>query len=173
MAREKTVMELRDILIRLRLGHGIKRISRETGTHRKVIRKLRSISAKKAWLVPEAELPNEKDLHRAYFGSKEAAAGHPLDRFRKDLETYSEDGLSYVVMHQLIRERVICSESTVRRYVQSRIERTRPMEVVRRARELCVMEVDFGRLGVVYDPRERRNRVAYVFSARLRYSSKA
>jgi len=171
MAREKTVMELRDILIRLRLGHGIKKISRETGTHRKVIRKLRSISAKKDWLVPEAELPNEKALHRAYFGSK--ASGHPLDRFRKDLETYSEDGLSYVVMHQLIRERVFCSESTVRRYVQAHIESMRPQEVVRRARERGVMEVDFGRLGVVYDPRERRNRVAYVFSARLRYSSKA
>jgi hypothetical protein len=173
MAREKSTMEMRDILTRLKLGHGIKQIYRDTGTHRKVIRKLRKIALKKGWLAPESGLPDEKELYEAYYGAKGKGFGHPLDRFRAELENYADDELSYVVMHQLIRERVSCSESTVRRYVQTRIESARVKEIVRRRRDLAVMEVDFGRLGIVYDLCRRRNRLAYVFSARLRFSSKA
>ena len=173
MAREKTIMEMRDILSRLKLGHGIKQIFRDTGTHRNVIRKLKKIALKKGWLAPDSSLPPEKELYEEYYGMKGKPSSHPLEPFRTLLEEYVEAGISYVVMHQNLRDRVFCSESTVRRFVQTRIENTRPKESVRRIREFGVMEVDFGRLGVVYDPRERRNRIAYVFSARLRYSGKA
>ena len=36
MAREKTIMEMRDILSRLKLGHGIKQIFRDTGSKRQI-----------------------------------------------------------------------------------------------------------------------------------------
>jgi hypothetical protein len=166
MAREKTIMEMRDILSRLKLGHGIKQIFRDTGTHRNVIRKLKKIALKKGWLAPDSSLPPEKELYEEYYGMKGKPSNHPLEPFRTLLEEYVEAGISYVVMHQNLRDRVFCSESTVRRFVRTHIENTRPKEIVRRTREFGVMEVDFGRLGVVYDPRERRNRIAYVFSAR-------
>ena len=49
MAREKTIMELQDILKRLKAGHTIKQINRETGTHRGVIRKLKNIALQNDW----------------------------------------------------------------------------------------------------------------------------
>jgi transposase len=36
-----------------------------------------------------------------------------------------------------------------------------------------IMEVDFGQLGMMYDPLEKRSRRVYVFSARLRHSRMA
>lgn len=173
MSREKSTMELRDILNRIKLGHGIKQIHRETGAHRTVIRKLREIANVKGWLEPRAALPMEKDLYEAYYGILEEKNTHPLETYKNDLKRYVEEGFTYVVMHELIRDRLECSESTVRRYVQAHIENTHSRPVVIRERELSVMEVDFGRLGIVYDSREKRNRVAYVFSGRLRFSAKA
>lgn len=170
MSREKTIMELQDILKRLKAGHGIKQIRRETGTHRDVVRKLNKISLRNGWLAKDAILPTEKALHDAYYGMSQPAP-HVLNVFHDELVEYHKSDVSYVVMHQLLNGRTSVSESTLRRYVQTKIEPGMPRSIVHRQREMSVMEVDFGRLGVVYDPREKRNRVAYVFSARLRYSA--
>jgi transposase len=174
MSREKSTMELRDILNRIKLGHGIKEIHRDTKTHRTVIRKLRDIAEIKSWLEPGKSLPDEKEIYKAYYGvNVKTEIQHPLDDYKDQLKSYVEDGYSYVVMHELIRDRFACSESTVRRYVQGHIEKSMPRPIVIRERELSVMEVDFGRLGIVYDRMGKRNRVAYVFSGRLRFSAKA
>ena len=172
MAREKTIMELQDILKRLKAGHTIKQITRETGTHRSVIRKLKHIALNTDWLRKDAPLPSEKELHDAYYGAMKPTS-HVLDAFRDELMEYHTSGVSYTVMHQLLQGRTTVSESTLRRYVQTKIEPGIPRATVQRRREMSIMEVDFGRLGVVYDPREKRNRVAYVYSARLRYSALA
>lgn len=139
MAREKTIMEMRDILSRPKLGHGIKQIFRDTGTHRNVIRKLKKIAVKKGWLALETSLPSEKELYEEYYGMRDNPSTHPLEPFLTLLEEYAEAGISYVVMHQNLRDRVSCSESTVRRFVQARIESTRSRESVKRAREFGVM----------------------------------
>ena len=57
MAREKTIMELQDILKRLKAGHTIKQINRETGTHRGVIRKLKNIALQNDWFKKDEPLP--------------------------------------------------------------------------------------------------------------------
>ena len=172
MAREKTIMELQDILKRLKAGHTIKQINRETGTHRGVIRKLKNIALQNDWIKKDEPLPTEKQLHDTYYGETKTTS-HVLDTFHDELVEYHKSDVSYIVMHQLLKGRTTVSESTLRRYVQTRIEPGIPRAIVQRQREMSVMEVDFGRLGVVYDPREKRNRVAYVFSARLRYSALA
>ncbi|MCP4130340.1 MAG: IS21 family transposase [bacterium] len=174
MAREKSAMELFDILSRLRHGHSNKRIHRDTGTHRTVIRKLRSIAEANGWLNANVEMPVEKEIYNAYHNiTEQPTTSHPLESFREDLKRYKDEGYTYVVMHELIKDRYSCSESTVRRFVQNHIEDNHPRTGVIRDRELSVMEVDFGHLGILYDDCERRNRKAYVFSGRLRYSAKA
>lgn len=174
MAREKSTMELKEIVTRLKLGHSIKQIHREIGIHKTVIRKLKKIARAHNWLASSAEkLPAEEDIYAAYYGTDQSKSPHALDALSDELKKYAEDKLSYVVIHQLIRSRVSCSASTVRRYMQSRIETSIPKSVVLRPREMGVMEVDFGRLGAMYDDSEKRNRVAYIFSGRLRCSAKA
>jgi transposase len=171
MAREKTMSELRDILNRIKLGHGIKQIRRDTGVHREVIRKLKRLGEECLWLHESAPLPTDKEIHDAYYGAPQDR-DRPLSRFDHLFEQYMKAGLTYESIHRLIRERMACSESTVRRYVKERFGKA-VKAVVRRELEPGVMEVDFGTLGKVYDPETGRVRVAKIFSARLRYSRKA
>jgi transposase len=168
MAREKTMSELRDIINRLKLGHGIKQIRRDTGVHREVIRKLKRLGKERLWFAETAGLPGNKEIHDAYYGPPEENE-HPLARFDGLFEQYVKDGLTYEAMHRLIREKFTCSESTVRRYVREKFSKALKA-VARREAEPGVMEVDFGTLGKVYDPATDRVRVAKIFSARLRYA---
>ena len=175
MAREKTAVELRDIVQRLKHGHGIKRIRRETGAHRTVIRKLRDIAVHQGWLVL-GTLPSEKEVYDAYHAgdNPQGTGRHFLEAYRDELKRYVEEGYTYVVMHELMKDRVSYSESTIRRYVQSHIKNEKAsLSKVMREREFSVMEVDFGSIGIVYDEIEKRNRKAYIFSGRLRFSTKA
>lgn len=173
MAREKSKVELYELLRRIRSGHNNSQIKRDTGTHRLVTRRFRETAQEQGWLDPESEMPSEKKIHEAYYGKSKSTEKHPLNAYRKDLEEYVRHGYTYVVMHELIKDRHDCSESTVRRYVQAHIENTETKAITQRQRELSIMEVDFGELGIVYDPMEKRNRKGYVFSGRLRFSAKA
>jgi transposase len=164
MMSEKT-----DVIRRLRLGQAVRAICRETGVHRTVVRRLRDTAAAAGWLEPGTEEPSEREIAVA-LAQRGRPGEHPLDRYREDLKRWVDERMSYVVMHQLIRERYPCSESTVRRYVQRHFpDAPRPV-MVRATTPGEVMEVDLGYLGITYDPREKRNRKTYVFSARLRHS---
>jgi transposase len=164
-------MELRDVVRRLKAAQGIRRIREETGVHRTIIRALRDTAEAQGWLKPEAALPDEEEIQQAR--RKEAspeAAAHPLEAFRPQIEQWVQAGHSYVVMHQLIKERCPCSEATLRRFVQKRFPSRPRVSVARPTVAGQDMEVDFGYLGVTYDPIGRRNRKTWLFSGRLRHS---
>ena len=75
MPRRITVLELQDILKRLRQGQSIKGIRRELGRHKTVIRKVKRIAVEHGWLDPQKPLPTERELIDAYEGSTGDAAG--------------------------------------------------------------------------------------------------
>ena len=77
------------------------------------------------------------------------------------------------MIHQLVSESYPCSEATVRRYIQRTFAPSVRPTMIRVTVAGEIMEVDFGYLGVTYDPNERRNRKTYLFSGRLRHSRKA
>lgn len=164
-------MELREVILRLKLGQGIRRIHEQTGIHRTIIRSLRDASEGAGWLRPEAELPTEVQIQEARRREvPPGAAQHPLAAFREDLQRWVDAGHSYVVMHQLIKERCPCSEATLRRFVQKAFPKGRRVSLSRPTTPGAEMEVDFGYLGITYDPLSRRNRKTWLFSARLRHS---
>lgn len=164
--------EKTDIVRRLRLGQSVRAISRETGVHRVVVRKLREVAIEVGWLDVEGEEPTTEEVADV-LARPMKSKGHPLDPYREELERWHKDGMTYVVMHRMIQERYPCSETTVRRYVQRHFApRARPV-MLRPTTPGEIMEVDFGYLGVTYDPRTRRNRKTHVFSARLRHSRHA
>jgi hypothetical protein len=176
MARAKTMTQLIEILIRLKKGESIRNIKKETGTHRKVIRKVKEISWKKEWLKPGTNLPSEAEMNSAYNEpDKNPKKPHILDTYKEELERYLEKGKSFVVIHKLICENAACagiSEITVRRYIHKHCSKP-PVPVMIRELEDAVMEVDFGYLGIVFDLLENRRKKAWVFSGRLRKSRKA
>ena len=60
------MLELQDILNRLRQGQSIKGIRRELGRHKTIIRKVKRIAVEQGWLEREKALPSEGDLRDAY-----------------------------------------------------------------------------------------------------------
>ena len=55
-------MELQDIVRRLRMGQSIKAIKRETGKHRRVIRRLLLLAEQEGWLDEQDDVPSEQQL---------------------------------------------------------------------------------------------------------------
>jgi len=174
MSRRKGVVEIKEIIVRLRKKQGIRSIRRELRIHRKIIRKVKDIASIHGWLESENGFPTDKQIHTAWFGDKTAQVKeHPLDKYYDDFERWIEEEYTYVVMHELINDRYNCSETTVRRYVQRKFPKKIKPVIRRITNPGEVMEVDFGYLGITYNTSEKRNRKTYVFSARLRHSRKA
>jgi len=169
--------ELRDVIRRLKLGHGVRDIHRSTGVHRTIVRQLREQAQELGWLAPDGELPREQEIEEARHSVDSAGKGNSLFEklgvHHEDFKRWHDENYTAVVMHDLIRERVPCSLSTIDRYLRSWFPK--PVKAVMRRDTVAgkVMEVDFGYLGITYDPNSRRNRRTWVFSGRLRHSRRA
>ena len=165
--------ELRDVVGRLKLGHGVRDIQRSTGVHRTIIRRLRDLAAERGWLEAGVTLPTEEQIEESRRGGSGELLAHRLDAHKDEIKRWMDRGYSYVVMHDLIRSRVPCSEATVRRYVKNRFPTEVEVVMRRETKPGEVMEVDFGYLGLSYDPESGRNRRTWLFSGRLRHSRRA
>ena len=170
--------ELRDVIQRLKLGHGVRDIHRSTGVHRTVVRQLREVALELGWLEAEHQLPSEQQIEQARHRVEQEAGAETslfeqLAAHDEDFQRWHNEKYTAVVMHDLIRKRVPCSLSTVDRYLRSRFPK--PVHPVTRRDTVAgkVMEVDFGYLGITYDPDTRRNRRTWVFSGRLPHSRRA
>ena len=149
MARGKTMGELRDILQRLRQGHGIREIQRETGIHRGVIRKLHKEAEKRGWLDGEKDLPDEQTLYDTYYGP-ETARTHPLDAHKDKIKFYLDERVDVTALYRILRNEYDGSLSQLYRYIRKHFPETVKQTIVRE-KELSVIEVDFGHLGLVWD----------------------
>jgi transposase len=169
--------ELRDVIRRLKLGHGVRDIHRSTGVHRTIVRQLRDLALELGWLSADRELPSEQRIEEArgrFEGARNSKSlFEQLAAHEEEFRRWHKQDYTAVVMHDLIRDRVSCSLSTVDRYLRSRF----PKPVTAKGRRDTVagkvMEVDFGYLGITYDPNTRRSRRTWVFSGRLRHSRRA
>ena len=98
MARRTLTMELQDIVRRLRMGQSIKAIKRETGKHRRVIRRLLQLAEQGGWLDEQYEVPSEQQLQDVYHEQQSGNEGrrHPLDSHREQIEGWREEGYSFL-----------------------------------------------------------------------------
>jgi len=170
------MIEKRDVLRRLSLGHGIREIQRDTGMHRTLVRALRELAESQNWLVPDANLPSEEVIAAMLWAARNGSQiAHQLDPWRDKIKDWIADDLSFVVIHRKLSELgLTISESTVRRFIQAHLKSDEPKAKTPRIHEPGkVMEVDFGYFGFTWDPIEYRRRKTWVFSGRLRSSRKA
>lgn len=169
--------ELRDVIRRFKLGHGVRDIHRSTGIHRTIVRQLRAVAQQRGWLAADRELPSEQEIEQGRssveHAGKDKALFEQLAVHEEDFQRWREQNYTAVVMHDLIRKRVRCSLSTINRYLKRRFPE--PVQAVMRRDTVAgkVMEVDFGYLGITYDADSGRNRRTWVFSGRLRHSRRA
>lgn len=169
--------ELRDVIRRLKLGHGVRDIHRSTGIHRTIVRKLREVGQQRGWLAADRELPSEQEIEQVrrcvVKAGKNKLLFEQLAAHEEEFKRWHEQNYSAVVMHDLIRKQVHCSLSTINRYLKRRFPE--PVQTTTRRDTVAgqVMEVDFGYLGITYDADSGRNRRTWVFSGRLRHSRRA
>jgi hypothetical protein len=151
--------EYRGIIRRLRTKMGLREIQRDTGMHRTLIRDIRGMAEVEGWLDPQKPLPSEEEIQRVrggVVGTKETR--HPLYLYIEDFRRWVKEDYTFVVMHQMIKERYPCSEPTVRRFVAKYLPTHKKPVMVRPTVAGRDMEVDFGYLGITYDSQTRRNR---------------
>lgn len=163
--------EYREIIRRLRAGMGLREIQRDTGMHRTMVRAIRGMAQVEGWLDAQQPLPSEEEIQEVR-GKARGSKGqhHPLFSFLEEFRQWVKAGHSFVVMHQLIKDRYPCSEATVRRFVQKYLPSSKKPVMARETVPGADMEVDFGYLGITYDRDSHRNRRTFLFSGRLRHS---
>lgn len=176
--KEYKVLEIMDVLRRWLQGDGIRMISRSTGIDRNTVRKYIRLAEEKGITVnSEGDLD---DLAYHIFTEVHPLKNSEKERDRillphKDMigEWLEKNKLTLKKVHiKLQRIGVDVSYSALYRFsrehlgfggknITVRMAETKPGEVA---------EVDFGRLGVVYDPGSGKNRVLYALVVTLVFS---
>jgi hypothetical protein len=166
MPRRVLTVELQDIVPRLRLGHSVKAIHRETGRHKTVIRAVRDLAGREGWLSPTTELPSEGEISLLYEETGHDAS-HPLKPYEAQIKDWLRAKYSFQVIHKLLEDMGVgVSESTVRRWIHRRLPHLPSPVILRATKAGEVMEVDFGYLGTFWDPLGGKLRKVWFFSGR-------
>lgn len=169
--KEKTMTEIRNIIHRLRMGHSIRRIHKELGIYRPIIRELHGLAVVQQWLDPELPMPNDEEIRKVWNPQKKSQS-HPLDFHREQLEQWDNEGISSVVIHQLLKDKCPCDAQAIRRYRNKHFPKLVEPVMVRSTAPGRDLDVDFGELGKFLDDDDIIKKV-WVFSLRLRHSRKA
>jgi len=182
--REYGMWEVLDVLRRVHRGEGRRRIARATGHSRKTIGRYVAIATDMGW-VPGVHEPNEQlaaeVLSRLRPGPRNVVADAeamllPLkDQLREWLAPHDgyKRGLRLTKVHSLLDKRGIAvSYSALYRFACKHLDFGRQASTVRVADVAPgeVAEVDFGRLGLVYDPETGHRRALYALVVTLVFS---
>lgn len=164
--------EKRRILIELKKGETIRKISRELHVHRDIVRSLVEVANAQGWLHPNADMPSEEDMERVI--QQKHKKIHALDSYTETIRQWRQEGYSAVVIRRLIIENydIKIRIGALRRYLNKQFPETIDPVMVRQTVPGTTMDVDFGFLGMLWDEKTKKMRKAWVFSARLRHSRK-
>ncbi len=173
--RRMVVLEIREIVRRLRLGETERRIGRDLGVSRNTVAKYRQWAQEREFLRAQ-QLPTaaalEKELaeetpERAQCGPPSKAAEH-----REFIEKKLAEGVELKALHGLLVEqkKFTGSYSSLRRFA-GRLRQTKPEVFVRvETPPGEEAQVDFGYAGKIFDEESGRVRRAWVFVMTLGYS---
>ena len=162
----------KDIIYRLRAGESERQISRDLGISRPTVHKYQQ-KAQKEGFLNEGEMPEERNVQESF-----GPAPHPpktpssVEPYREVVQRFVDQGLEMAAIFQRLKEQhqYRGSYSAVRRYVPH----LKPQEVKAYVRVHCEpgeeMQVDFGNVGDLFDPKTGKVRPAYGFVATLSHS---
>jgi len=164
---------IRDLIYRLRAGESERRISRDTGIARRTVHKYYQWAQEQGYLDLATPLPDVltlvEDLGDPPHPPRQDSSLEPHEAVVKEL---LDQGCQMTVIYARLCSNYgyTGSYSSVRRYVH-RIQPAEPQVTVRVTTAPGEeVQVDFGSVGPLYDPRTKSMRQAYVFVATLSYS---
>lgn len=167
--KTKSMLEIRSVIHRLRGGLSNRRIAREIGVDRSIIKEIKSLSIAHQWLASSSAMPTDEEIFKVWNSKTKIKKPHPLDLHRDNLKQWRREGLSAVVIHQLIKDQCPCDPQAIRRYLNKHFPKPVEPVMVRPTVPGQDMDIDFGYLGEFLDAEEKK-RKAWVFSFRLRHS---
>ena len=167
----KSMTEIRNIIHRLRMGQSKRRIHKELGVSRPIIRELYNLAIIHQWLHPELPMPNDEEIAKLC-NQKTKTQIHPLNIHREQLEQWDKEGLTSVVIHQLLKDKCSCDAQAIRRYRNKYFPKLVEPVMVRSTVPGRDLDLDFGELGRFLDDDQVVKKV-WLFSLRLRHSRKA
>lgn len=179
--KEYGVTDILDILRRAQAGDGLRRIARATGMDRKTIRQYLRLATEQGFndrvsgdRLTDIAAEVFRHVHDRPKTMTQPAAWEPIVPHREQLRTWLEtDSLTLIKAHiKLGRMGVDVSYSTLYRYARENLGFGGPKVTVRMADTQPgeVAQVDFGRMGLVYDPETGRNRVLHALVVTLVFS---
>jgi transposase len=179
--KEYGVTDILDLLRRSQAGDSMRRIARATGMDRKTIRNYLRLATGQGFdeTMPDDRLPEIaanvfRQVHGGAKSPVQPAAWEPLLPHRDLLSGWLEtDGLTLTKAHiKLGRIGVDVTYSTLYRYARETLGFGGPKVTVRMADTLPgeVAQVDFGRMGLVFDPETGRSRVLHALVVTLVFS---
>lgn len=170
--KRKTMLDIREVIHRLREGHSDRCIWREIGVDRSVVKKIRVLSILHQWLDTSLAMPTDEEISKFWKSKSHNQKPHPLDLHREHLKQWKKEGYSAVVIHQLLKDKCPCDEQAIRRYLNKHFPKQIDPVMIRNTIAGQDLDIDFGYLGKFLDD-EGIIRKAWVFSFRLRHSRRA
>jgi transposase len=180
--KEYGVTDILDILRRSQAGDSIRRIAKATGMDRKTISNYLRIAAEHGLAVgvtddflTETALAVFREVHGPQLKSfSSTSASAPLIPHRELISGWLEkDGLTLTKSHiKLGRMGVAVSYSALYRYARDEFGFGGPKVTVRMAETEPgeVAQVDFGRMGMIFDPESGKQRVLHALVITLVFS---
>lgn len=178
MARkEYTVVDVVDILRRMQQGYSLRAITRATGMDRNTLRKYVRLAGKRGFTKEgicdlatiAREVVNEVQSH---LPGPERSCEHLLLPHKERIASWIEEKLTLTKIHtKLARIGIEVGYQSLYRFVASHIGL--PSQTTVRMADTSpgeVAEVDFGRLGLLYDPVTERKRIVYGLVVTLAFS---
>ena len=162
-----------EIIYRLRAEESERSISRDLGISRPTVHKYKLKALLEGYLDHQRELPGSEEI-AASLGPAPQPPKFPstVEEHRETVQKYLEQGLEMTAIFQRLREDhgYQGSYSAVRRFVH-RVQPAEKEAFVRVHSEPGEeLQVDFGSIGPIYDPKAGKMRKGYVFVATLGYS---
>jgi hypothetical protein len=165
----KNMLEIRDVIHRLKNGQSNRLIEREIGVDRSIVQKIKELSIMYHWLDLESVIPSDNEISKIWDSKSKTQKPHPLDIHRLSIEQWRNEGYSAPVIYQLLKDKCPCNPQMIRRYLNRNFPKTPQPIMVRPTIPGHDMDIDFGYLGIFLDDKGTK-RKAWVFSFRLRHS---
>ena len=170
--KRKHMNQIQDVIRRLRLGESERRIAQDMNLSRLTVRKYSKIAREHGYLEA-GQLPNDAELQVVLGpGVRAPRQVSSVEPYRKQVEEWRKQGVEMTAIWLRLQENYGFKGAygSVLRFVH-RLEPKQMEAVVRVHSEPGEdMQVDFGYVGMLYDPVTQRMRRAYVFVATLCYS---
>lgn len=170
------MINLRQVLQRLRAKQSIRSTASEMDLHRRIVRKMHSLAIEQDWLNSDDPMPTDEELMKAWAGSEEDDQEHILDAYKEKIQEWNGAKCTAVVIQRLLKDAasvpVYVDIQVIRRYLRKHQSKEAVSVMVRDTVPGQDADVDFGDIGV-FEDETGAHKKAYLFSLKLRYSRKA